>query len=291
MTPLGLGTGFYGLGPTINSDNAAVIVTPTGTAVRVKTGPYQGVKTLVENLQSTFRGSFTIAFWIKVVDGQPHTDQIFCGSLGGGASNSAVFLQLRTDGKLHFGFVAGGDQHLNGTNAAVFADGANAYKHIAVTMTIVSDDDSVSVIYVDGAPVATSIIGGDEVTEAKHETWTDNLGNEIFGIGTMGMMYGAQPGTAGSGVTDTGLGTEADIAEFAIWNVALSDAAVAAVEDLGVPTASNFPDLTASSGSYTAQGNLVTYHKLNDYSGGFAAEQIVGFDSHTGVLLGHSVFV
>ena len=290
MAPLGLGTGFYGLGPTMNSDNAAVIVTPTGTAVRVTTGSYQGVKTLVGNLQSTFRGSFTIAFWIKVVDGRPSSEQIFCGSLGQG-SGSNIFLQLRTDGKLHFVFLADGDQHTNGTNAAVFADGANAYKHIAVTMTIVSGGNSTSIIYVDGDEVDTSIIGGYEVTEAKHETWTDTLGNEIFGIGTLGMMYISQPGTAGSGVTDTGLGTEADIAEFAIWNVALGGGAVAAVEDLGVPTASNFPDLTASSGSYTAQGNLVTYHKLNDYSGGFAAEQIVGFDTHRGVLLGGSKFI
>ena len=83
-------------------------------------------------------------------------------------------------------------------------------------------------------------------------------------------------------------GVNADIAEFAIWNVALGDAAVAAVEDLGVPTASNFPDLTASSGSYTAQGNLVTYHKLNDYSGAVANESISG---NHGTLIGASVFV
>jgi len=267
----------------MGSDNAAVIVTPTGTAVRVVRGNDEGLYFQASVLKTAFRGSFTIAFWIKVVDGQPSSANFLCGVLGTGSSDQ-ILIQLGTDGKMAFSIKADSDLHQNQTDAAVFADGANAYKHIAVTMTKVGGGNSTSIIYVDGAAVDTTIVTSLEITEANHETWDDE--GDVFAIGAMGTSI-----TGSLGGTYTGLGTNADIAEFAIWEVALSDAAIAAVEDLGVPTASNFPDLTANSGNYNVSNRLVTYHKLNDYSGGHAAEQIVGFDEYTGILLGDSQFV
>ena len=282
MTPLGLGAGFYGLGPTINSDNAT-LVAARGTAVRVTGGDGlspiaddEGVYFEASVLQSTFQASFTIAFWIKVDDGQGSGSPYLFGNLGDGTHACNAYRS--TDGKINFNFKGNSDEHVNRTNAAVFADGANAYKHIAVTMTKVGGDNSVSKIYVDGVEAATTIQSSKEITEANHEAWDD----DVFMIGALGTHI------SGLGGDFSTQGVNADIAEFAIWNVALGDAAVAAVEDLGVPTASNFPDLTASSGSYTAQGNLVTYHKLNDYSGAVANESISG---NHGTLIGASVFV
>ena len=283
MAPLGLGSGFYGVGPTIGSDNAAVIVTPTGTAVRVVRGDNEGLYFEASVLQSTFRASFTIAFWIKVVDGRPSAAHLICGLLGDGSSSGLIFLEIGTDGKLSFNFTSNGDDHANKTDDVIFADGGNAYKHIAVTMTKVGDGNSTSIIYVDGAAVATSIVSGKEITEANHAAWS--AGGDIFVIGAVGRSI--QAGAPGI----TGLGTSADIAEFAIWNVALGAAPVAKVEDLGVPTASNSPNLLVNAGDYGNSDNLVTYHKLNDYSGGFAAEQIVGLDDYKGVLQGSSYFV
>ena len=272
MAPLGLGSGFFGIGPTISSDNATLI-SATGTAVRVVSGVQEGVFACDNSvLQSTFRASFTIAFWIKVVDGQPSSNQALFGTLNA----STCIFELYTDGKLTFTFKGNSDQHLNQTDAAVFADGANAYKHVAVTMQ--KDGNSTSIIYVDGAAVATSIQSGNEISEANHAAWAH--GDDIFGIGALGSVAW-DPNL-------TNIGTNADIAEFAIWNVALDADAVAKVEDLGVPTASNNPNLLVDAGDYDVSSNLVAYWKLNDYSGAYANESKSG---NTGKLLGDSVFV
>ena len=87
------------------------------------------------------------------------------------------------------------------------------------------------------------------------------------------------------------MGTNADIAEFAIWNTVLDADAIAEIEDMGVPTASNFPDLTTALGNYDEESGLVTFHKLNDYSGGIANERIITSAESKGVLIGDSIFV
>jgi len=279
MAPLGLGTGFYGLGPTMNSDSAAAVVIPKGTAVKTNDGNVQGLYFEASVLQSTFRASFTMAIWAKLVDGQPSSAQVLIGNLGDG--NNHCILQINTDGTVTFDFQGDGDSHQNKTDDVIFTNGANAYKHIAVTMTIVGGGNSTSIIYVDGAAIATTIVGGAEISEAKHAAWAH--GSDNFGIGAMGTR------TSLSNITSSGLA--ADLAEFAIWNIALDAAAIAKVEDLGVPTDSNFPNLLVDAADYDVSSRLVTYHKLNDYSGGFATEQIVGFDDYTGVLVGDSKFV
>lgn len=282
MAPLGLGTGFYGLGPTMNSDNAAVIVTAKGTGVRVVRGDDEGViATDAVALKGTFRASFTIAFWIRVNDGQPPAQNMMCGMLGdsGTVFPNHILLSILADGTIEFGFSADDDLHRNATNAAVFADGANAYKHIAVTMTKVSSGNSVSKIYVDGSEATTTIVSSNEVTEAKHETWDDD--DDVFAIGAAGSSQTASLGQY------TGNGINADFAEFAIWNVALDKEALAKIATLGVPTTSNFPNLLVDDGDYDVSGNLVTYWKLNDYSGNVVHESKSSLD---GNLQGISVF-
>ena len=126
MAPLGLGSGFYGLGPTMTSDNVAVIITPTGTAVRVVSGIQEGVFACDNSvLQSTFRASFTIAFWIKVVDGQPSSNQTLFGTL---PSSNCIF-ELYTDGKLTFTFKGNSDKETDDDSASS-ADIKSASKNI-----------------------------------------------------------------------------------------------------------------------------------------------------------------
>ena len=276
MTPLGLGAGFYGLGPTMGSDNAASVVTPIGTAVRVNRAgtPGYGVWFEASILQSTFRGSFTIAFWIKAADGH-RTEQNLFGVFGD--DSNKMYCTTFTAGTLSFEFMADDDVHTNRTDASVFASGANAYKHIAITMTLNEGGNSSSIIYIDGAAVATSIVSSREITAAKHATWDEN--NKAFAIGALG----------GYGYTRDSI--DADIAEFAIWNTVLDADAIAEIEDMGVPTASNFPDLTTALGNYDEESGLVTYHKLNDYSGGIANERIITSAESKGVLIGDSIFV
>jgi len=276
MAPLGLGTGFYGVGPAMGSDNAAGVVTPIGTAVRVVRGTDEGViATQGANLKSTFQGSFTIAFWIEVVSGQTDYAPFIFGSLGDGTD--LITLQNATDGKLTFTFAGDSDTHQNKTDAAVFASGANAYKHIAVTMTKVGGGNSTSIIYVDGDAVNTSIVGSNEIAEAKHAAFDDE--GDVFAIGAIGTVLDSNT---------TGLGIPADFAEFAIWNAALDAAAVAVVHDAGKPTAANNPNLLVDEDDYDVSSNLVAYWKLNDYSGGRAKESKSGFDAR---LNGVSVFI
>jgi|21_taG_2_1085346.scaffolds.fasta_scaffold12438_3 hypothetical protein len=285
MAPLGLGAGFYGVGPTIGSDNAAAVVAPTGTTVRVGDGNDNGLYFEASVLKSTFRDSFTIAFWVKLIEGQPSSQLALFGNYGNSTGSGKCNLHLETDGKLNFGFEENSDSHQYKTDAAVFASGSSAYKHIAITMTKAGDtENSVSVIYVDGTRVDTSVVSGNEITGGNHSTWDDE--DDAFGIGAASLLL--VPGHPSSFI---GLGTQGEYAEFAIWNVALSAGMVAAIEALGVPTASNFPDLTASSGAYNVEDDLVTYHKLNDYSGAIALELITGTPESQGRLLGVSNFM
>jgi|21_taG_2_1085346.scaffolds.fasta_scaffold24784_1 hypothetical protein len=290
MAPLGLGSGFYGLGPTINSDNTTVVVAATGTAVRVTgeagTAGDEGVVACNASvLQSTFQGSFTIAFWVKMVDGITGGARYLCGTLGDG-TNGQCAIYITTDGKIQFNFMGdNSDTHYKRTASAVFADGANAYKHIAIKLTK-SSGNSTSVFYIDGTAVSASIVGGAQITEANHAAWDD--GGDVFAIGSLGASLG------GGSSNVTAQGVSADIAEFAIWNVALEAQAIAAIAGFGVPTASNFPDLTTASGDYPSVGssasisNLIAYWKCNDYSGIYANNSITGI---SGKLLGASVFV
>lgn len=261
-------------------DPAAI---PTGTAVRVVGGDDEGVIGCANSvLQSTFRGSFTIAFWVKVVDGHPASAQVFFGNLN---PTDYIALTLLDDGKIIYDFEGNDDGHQNKTDAAVFADGANAYKHIAITMTKVGGGNSTSIIYVNGAAVDTTIISGNEITEANHAAWDHE--NDNFQIGSM-----STASLAGLGFTNfpafSRTGLDADIAEFAIWNVVLDAAAIAKVEDLGVPTPTNDPNLLVDAGDYDVSGNLFCYWKFNDYSGGVANESKSG---NHGALIGTSVFV
>ena len=265
MAPLGLGAGFYGLGPTISSDNATILQS-FGDACRfsgsdVNQERCPGYIDIDNDFQTTIRASFTVSFWVKHRDGREndgYTNQHYF-SIGVGNTSltnpiDEFSIMSVYDGTLLTILRANGDSHWNDTDAAHIADGQGDWQHIAVTVTKNSSGNTTSIIYVDGDPVDTSIVSSREITDSNQETFE--------GHADVKTTIGATRDDAASG-TDSYLAFDGDMKEVAIWNVALDDAAIEKIEDLSYTNA----NLLVDDGAYDVSGNLVGYWKLNDYSG------------------------
>ena len=281
MAPLGIASGV--MLTNVMSSATAAVVSATGTAVRVTRGDTswnQGLFFEPDSItNTTFRSNFSIAFWIKIDDGQPATQQIMCGQKG--AADSNILLSVETDGKIMFTFTANSDIHQNKTNAAVFADGDNAYKHIGVSMQKTGDGTvSVSEIFVDGEKLATTRVGSGDIDGANHGQWAHE--SDVFGIGVAGTSR--ETGAGG----ETGYGTAGDINSFAIWNSLLIEDEFVAIYNAGSDP--NHVELLLDIGNYDSFDDVIAYFKLNDYSGSIASNSKTD-TVHDAYLLGNSVFV
>lgn len=98
--------------------------------------------------QSTFRDSFSISMWVKPDDGIPASAQYLFGVLDTTDPNSAVRLFIDNSGKLNFIYQSEGNSGNTATTAAaVFANGAETWHHIIVT---IDKDTKKKKIYFDG---------------------------------------------------------------------------------------------------------------------------------------------
>ena len=285
MAPLGLGGGFYGLGPTINSDNAAVLQ-DFGEACRfngsdVNQERCPGYIDIDNDFQATIRASFTVSFWAKHKDGRDtdgganqHYFSIGIGNTTLASANDEFSILSTYEGKLQIIFRANSDPHWNLTDAAHIADGQGDWQHIAVTVTKNSSGNTTSIIYVDGVAVDTSIVSSREITDSNQETFE--------GHANVKTTLGATRDSASSG-TDSFMALDGDMKEVALWNVALDAAAIAKIEDLSYVN----PNLLVDDGDYDVSGNLVGYWKLNDYSGLTAVDSK---GSNDGTIKSSSVF-
>ena len=190
-------------------------------------------------MEAILQDSFTIAFWTRLDDGSNNPPQCFMGVYAGPGELLLIAIG-KNSSELDFSFTASGDQHISRSDAAVFVDGVNPWKHIAITFTKLGtgSGNGVQLMYVNGSLVASSIVNSKELTAA-------NQGN--LDLGASEMFIGAQnnQGTAA-------LFVDGGMDEFAVWSTALHPTIIAEVAVAGA-------DLLS-----VAATDLEHWYQLND---------------------------
>jgi len=103
--------------------------------------------------KNTWKGSFTISFWMKPTNGQPSDQNCIIGVKDGTGTDSKLALHLRVDGKIRLIMNYEGTTKQPQTNSAVYADKESTWKFISV----VQDADNEDILfYVDNSLVASS---------------------------------------------------------------------------------------------------------------------------------------
>ena len=121
---------------------------------------------LGNHFSSTFSGNFSLAMWIKPIDGRPGSEQSFIGSVD--SSTDQVRVDLMTDGKLRFQIKADGDEGYVDTNAVIFADGIGEWTHVACTTALVGSGNTTMKIYINGVDRTTTT---STILSSKHDDW------------------------------------------------------------------------------------------------------------------------
>lgn len=101
-----------------------------------------------QTFQSTFRNSFSIAFWCKPDDGQPAALDLVCGAHQG---SYYVYPRFGTNGVIGISYRDGTTTVLAQTASACFSNGAESWRHVAF---VVDNDRKQIDIYFDGAKKA-----------------------------------------------------------------------------------------------------------------------------------------
>ena len=129
--------------------------------------------------QSTFRGSCSIAMWVKPDDGQPVAGEYFYGTQVGGFANQVRLLR-QTDGKIACRYRSDGDNADAISNSAVFANGAASWTHIVCVMDSTVAGVGGVVIYVNGTVVALDAGNNGDTTAVTFADYTSTV-NLFFG--------------------------------------------------------------------------------------------------------------
>ena len=195
-----------------------------------------------DTFKTTFNDSFSISAWVKVTDGNPTATKYICGS-SNSSSEDEVFIRISTAGLLGFVVKSNNDTGLCETDAAVFTDGANDWKHIACTATKGGSGNTAFAIYVNGSAVASTT--DFQLTVANHGNFDTDIN---FSIGALNNNDTRQGHFAGA------------IDEFGLWSSVLSANAVSALYNNGKPTELSSPITDA----YTAQADLVAWYRMGD---------------------------
>ena len=113
--------------------------------------------------KNTWKGSFTISFWMKPLDGQPSNINSIMGARDASGSTSKLSVQNRTDGKIRFVMTYEGTTKQPQTNSAVYVDKESTWKFISVVQDVDNED---ILFYVDNSLVAsngTDVLNGVDV--------------------------------------------------------------------------------------------------------------------------------
>ena len=190
---------------------------------------------------STFTDSFSISVWIKVDDGQPSATKYICGS-SNSSSEDEVFIKITTAGLLSFTTKSEDDTGTEVTDAAVFVDNANDWKHIVCTATKGGSGNTAFAIYVNGSKVDST--NSSVLTVANHANFSTDIQFAIGALNNNGTRQGYFDGA---------------IDEFAIFNTALDSDAVSAIYNGGSPL-----NLTFDQGNYDNSSALQAYYRMGD---------------------------
>jgi len=85
------------------------------------------------DFEDTFQDSFTIAMWVKPLDGQPAATQFFCGTQATAGAKNRATVGYATDGKVFADYGDNASYTSAITNAAVFPNGTTSWTHIVAT--------------------------------------------------------------------------------------------------------------------------------------------------------------
>jgi len=182
------------------------------------------------SFQSTFRADFSIAFWMKAVDGQPGSQEILFGMRDSGATDSNI-LVLEADGTFTWTYRCDNGTESTATSSVVFADdGVTDWTHIALTTDDGNDD---MYLYVNGVSVALD-------DDLSGVTMSDFTLSETFYIGAQN--------NAGSSAN----WFDGYICNVGIWSAALTQAQIKSI------MWKNYADLTTSETT-----NLVSWWNLS----------------------------
>jgi hypothetical protein len=211
--------------------------------------------------QSTFRGSFSVSFWMNSTTIENH------GHLWGTAENGDTDkVAMYTRGghrRLSLIFISDGNSMRHESNSITFAadsgsgDGGTegVWKHFAVTWTKGSSGDGTATFHENGEPVTCTTTGG--ISDTEQDAYTNPhelyIGKSNYDGAVHSQKYAMK------------------LDDWALWNVALSETAIRDIYNSGVPT-----DLLEPNGNYTNQGDLVAYYKLNEGSGTTATDETGG---------------
>ena len=262
MAPLGIGTGFYGVGPAMGSDNTAVIeydpdaLDLTGHRSYVDAGA---------TFQSTFTRSYTLSIWFNLTSyTSPSTSSLAMHTLFGTNDGTGERISLALNGidsvnKIKF-IMEGANDDLVVTNSDEGDDFSDdGWKHIAVTVTQNSGGNTGVIIYVNGAAVDTTDTGA--LSEANHTNY----------VNAYNLYIGARNNQNAPEEYFYGL-----IKDPALWSEALTAANVAKLYNSGVPF-----DITSDSGDYDNSDTLVALWRFNVAAGGTVAQ---GFGGNDGII-------
>ena len=93
-----------------------------------------------------FNSDFSIALWLKVVDGTPSAIEYIFGTKSG---EDNIWVRIETDGDIQFYYKEGSTES-NLTASTYFADGPSKWVHLAFTLS-----DSAQAIYANGELIAS----------------------------------------------------------------------------------------------------------------------------------------
>lgn len=138
-----------------------------------------------------FKASFSMAFWLDPDDGQPATAGVIFWQNSDTTStlNDGILIQLTTAGKILARYAENSVNYTGLTDAAVFADGAVAPKHIAITFT----SGGLIRIYIDGTLVTLDAVSNGNMAAANMANFSSTrgcyLGQRRTGASTFDLPY------------------------------------------------------------------------------------------------------
>jgi len=213
--------------------------------------------------KTTFRGSFTTAFWVKGLLANSGGADYMCGSFDTSSPFSLIYIYADTNGKLKYTMSAEGENHVMEDDSVTFTpDATIGWTHIAISITKVGGSNATTgIMYVNGSALTSTNSTGITGTE-----------QEAFDNGTVPLHFGAL------GISTNQLyHIDADFDEIAIWNAALDANAISAVYNSGSPF-----DLGSDNGDYDNSSDLVSYYKFTEGASTSVADSA---GSNTGALV------
>ena len=190
------------------------------------------------HFSSTFDGDFSIAAWVKPIDGRPSSQVNIVGAVDG--STDQISVVLMDTGQIQFYMSADGDNgYVN--SSVVFADGVDDWTHVACVAALVTDGETTMKIYINGVEDNSASVA---MLSAKHD---DFAISETLYIGARNT----------NSTTDDFF--KGYICNVGIWGAALSQAEIKSI------MWKNYADLTsAETTSMVSWWNLDTAYDSND---------------------------